>query len=82
MSKKLYLVDVSTVMMVMANDRDEAEAVAEAFQHDNEGPWEFDAMLVTHPGVVPADWLDGIPWHDAESNEPERTVQQILNERK
>jgi len=78
--KKLFLVDVSSTMMVLAETQEDAEAVAEEFQYDDAAPQEFAAREVTHAGLVPPDWLDSYPWHDTEGDEPERTVQQILDE--
>lgn len=81
-TEKLYKVEVSYVLYVLANDENHANRVAhKAAQQDinNCGEPDFLATLVRTKNSVPPDWVNALPFTD-KTDVQERSIAQIMKE--
>ena len=74
--KRLYVVDVSAELYVLADDESDAEDVAQDVVRNGDTETDAAARLVEPGHQVPRDWRDAYPWGNADA--AERTVAQIV----
>lgn len=76
---KLFEVEVKTMLYVWAEDRREAERVAE--RHiDDEDFHDSDAREITADSVIDSSWSDCYPYGDAPEGFGNMTLEQIRDE--
>lgn len=69
MSKQLYVVELLQELVVVAESKQEAEALARDADYDTP------SVSATELCFLPADWdLDCIPWGEQDDSNPDRTV--------
>ncbi len=73
MSKQLYVVEITTEIVVLADDAKEAEALAfDEFRMNNIDDFDMHATDMTY---YPANWDDkAIPYGHREEDDPDRTI--------
>lgn len=74
MTKKLFVVEVMTELVVLADDEAEAEELARDSKYDGDWECDFSAREMTY---LPNDWeLRALPYGHRDDDDPDRTIEE------